>query len=392
MNKIYAFKTLSSSDLVIDALYEGGTKKNAGDDPISKILGCGNQGGFRYKGNYKGFNFPYIVLYSSFDDSDWPDNIDYQTGVLTYYGDNKSPGHHLLDTNKKGNKILEISFDFLHTKKFDKIKPFFVFSKGVKGRDVIFRGVAVPGVQGFTSIDDLQAVWKFKENSRFQNYKAFFTILDIPVVTRNWITELQSGNFNGKYAPTNYKLFFESGKYVPMASARSIPIKKKNEQLPHTDSEFILLKIVYDYFSTNSVGFEYFAATIVKMILKNVIELDITRPWRDGGRDAIGKLRVGKENSSILIDFAVEAKCYDFRKNSVGVKEVSRLISRIKLREFGVLVTSSYIHYQAYEEVIIDRHPILFITGKDIVETLKENGYGNLKYLSDWLRTEFPIS
>lgn len=391
MNNTFAFKTLDTSDLVIDALYVGGSNKNAGDDPISKILGCGNQGGFRYTGNYKEFNFPYIILYSSFDDSDWPDNIDYQTGVLTYYGDNKIPGHQLLDTNRKGNLILEKSFDFLHTKQFFKIKPFFVFSKGGKGRDVIFRGVAVPGVQGFTSIDDLHAVWKFKDNMRFQNYKAFFTILDIPVVSRNWISELQSGNSHGKFVPHNYKLFVESGKYVPMASTRSIPIKGKNEQLPQTDTEVHLLKAVYEHFSSNSVGFEYFGATIVKMVLKNVIELDITRPWRDGGRDAIGKLRVGRENSNILIDFAVEAKCYDFRKSSVGVKEVSRLISRIKLREFGVLVTTSYIHHQAYEEVIVDRHPILFITGKDISDILKENGYGSVYSLNVWLNKEFPI-
>ena len=36
--------------------------------------------------------------------------------------------------------------------------------------------------------------------------------------------------------------------------------------------------------------------------------------------------------------------------NSVGVKELARLISRIKHREFGVLVTTSYVNEQAYRE------------------------------------------
>jgi Restriction endonuclease len=42
--------------------------------------------------------------------------------------------------------------------------------------------------------------------------------------------------------------------------------------------------------------------------------------------------------------------------NSVGVKELARLISRIKHREFGVLVTTSYVNEQAYREVRDDGH------------------------------------
>ena len=37
--------------------------------------------------------------------------------------------------------------------------------------------------------------------------------------------------------------------------------------------------------------------------------------------------------------------------NTVGVREVSRLISRIRHRQFGVLVTTSVVGRQAYEEV-----------------------------------------
>jgi hypothetical protein len=53
--------------------------------------------------------------------------------------------------------------------------------------------------------------------------------------------------------------------------------------------------------------------------------LDVTRPSRDGGRDAVGKLRVGTGPGAILADFALEAKCYG-PTNSVGVRELSRLI------------------------------------------------------------------
>ena len=49
--RIIPNEQLSSSDLIIDAVCEGGAGGNAADDPISKILqGVGNQGGFRAAG------------------------------------------------------------------------------------------------------------------------------------------------------------------------------------------------------------------------------------------------------------------------------------------------------------------------------------------------------
>ena len=51
--------------------------------------------------------------------------------------------------------------------------------------------------------------------------------------------------------------------------------------------------------------------------------------------------------------------------------EMSRLISRIRYRQFGVKITTSYVHKQAYQEVIEDGHPILIISAADIAQTLK---------------------
>lgn len=47
----------------------------------------------------------------------------------------------------------------------------------------------------------------------------------------------------------------------------------------------------------------------------------------------------------------------------LGVKEVSRLISRIRHRQFGVLVTTSIVARQAHQEVREDRHPNIFYIG-----------------------------
>jgi hypothetical protein len=73
------------------------------------------------------------------------------------------------------------------------------------------------------------------------------------------------------------------------------------------------------------------------------------------------------------------------------VKEVSRLISRIRHRQFGVLVTTSVVARQAYEEVREDRHPIIFICGRDIAEILLRNGYSTAERVDALLTSEFPV-
>jgi hypothetical protein len=82
--------------------------------------------------------------------------------------------------------------------------------------------------------------------------------------------------------------------------------------------------------------------------------------------------------------YAVEADV-PYRHKLVGVREVARLISRIRHRHFGVLVTTSYFHQQVYSEVRADGHPIALIAGRDIVEALRGAGYTELSATRAWL-------
>ena len=93
------------------------------------------------------------------------------------------------------------------------------------------------------------------------------------------------------------------------------------------------------------------------------------RPWRDGGRDATGLYRIGAGGASLDVVFSLEAKLYSPDKG-VGVKEVSRLISRLRHRQFGILVTTSYLSNQAYNEIQDDEHPVIVIAGSDVSELL----------------------
>lgn len=92
--------------------------------------------------------------------------------------------------------------------------------------------------------------------------------------------------------------------------------------------------------------------------------------------------------NGIELEFALEAKRYKI-SNAVGVKETSRLISRIKHRQFGIFVTTSYVGDQAYKEIIEDEHPIVIISGRDIIEILYNAGICSVELLKDWLSTNF---
>jgi len=81
----------------------------------------------------------------------------------------------------------------------------------------------------------------------------------------------------------------------------------------------------------------------------------------------------------------MEAKCYS-PDVSVGVRQMSRLISRIRYRQFGVMLTTSYVNRQAYLEVIEDEHPILIITASDIAQILRKNGI-NSSNIQDWIES-----
>lgn len=398
--KIYPFNKLSKCDLVIDAVYEGGKKGNVGDDPINKILPVGNQGGFRYAGSLD--SLKYIILYTSGENIDWPDTIDTETGIFQYYGDNKKPGHELHDTKKNGNTILRNLFESLHSQESPRVNipPIFIFKKYPtknSNRSVQYKGLCIPGTTDKNQLEDLVAIWKTTDGLRFQNYSAFFTVLNIPVVSRKWLEDLNNRITSSPVEPLVFIKWKEKGKYIPLTSQRTISIRSINEQLPENTNEWKLLECLFEYFSSEPTLFEYLAAEIYRMTDSKIIIDEVTRGTIDGGRDAIGRIKLGLNDDPIFAEFAIEAKCYNpgvlnKKINTVGVKEVSRLISRIRNRQFGILVTTSAVAKQAYEEVRTDGHPIIFLCGKDIVKILIEKGINTIPSLKEFLIENYTKS
>ena len=395
MANLFSFDSLTRADLIVDAVYEGGTAGNASDDPLGKLLPVGNQGGFRYAGSPAKDALRIVVLYTSGVDRDWPDAIDRETGLLTYFGDNREPGKELHDTRRGGNAILRSCFERVHRShpERNKVPPFFVFNKASQagGRDVRFLGLAVPGARDVQPVDDLVAIWRTSNGERFQNYRATFTILDIATIPRLWLDELADGQALGPSCPAPYRDWVTHGKYTPLESPRTIQYRTKAQQEPETAEGAALVQVIYDYFADDPYGFEACAIELWSMQAKESVNFVATRRSADGGRDAYGWYHLGPDSDRIRLEWSLEAKLYA-PGNAAGVKETSRLISRLRHREFGVFVTTGYIARQAYEEIRGDEQPIVVICGRDIVDLVRRHGHSTPAAILAWLETTFPKS
>ena len=135
--KRYSFSQLSTADLVVDAIYEGGESKNLGAEVISKLIPkMGNAGGIRYVGDAE--NTPLVVLFSNGSNPNWPDYLDEYRGTFHYYGDNRTPGVKVLDT--KGNRVLNQAFAKLHGDSVSRAESpiFLIFESIGEGHSVRF--------------------------------------------------------------------------------------------------------------------------------------------------------------------------------------------------------------------------------------------------------------
>jgi len=391
---IVLFKDLNNSDLHVDAIYNGGITGNMRDEPLSKLVpGLENAGGIRriVRGDKNNKKVKLCVLVSSGDDPNWPDRLDNEHGLFTYYGDNKEAGNHdMHDTPKKGNITLRDAFANLHVGKRDSIPPFLIFERiGKTGRNYKFKGLAVPGVNGLGPSEDLVAMWKSDaNNNRFLNYRSRFTVLNIESIPRKWLLEIQTtGDSIGPSAPKIWKDFAETGKAPALLAPRTIKIRNKIEQLPDNETEWEILNTIVKYYKNHPQGeyaFEKCAIEICLLSDTKILNLELTPPTRDGGRDGIGTYRLGTDFSYIKVEFSMEAKCYD-PQNSNGVKLTSRLISRLKHRQFGYFVTTSFVAPQAYNEIIEDNHPVIIFSGRDIAKILIEHGYNTESKVLAWL-------
>jgi hypothetical protein len=100
--------------------------------------------------------------------------------------------------------------------------------------------------------------------------------------------------------------------------------RTKAEQSPSSKNDRELIDKIYRNYADNPFGFEKFAALIVSFSDERYSQWEMTRPWRDGGRDAICQYRIGTYKAKLMVDCALEAKCFA-PGTGVGIRATSRL-------------------------------------------------------------------
>ena len=387
----FKHQDIGGADLIIDATYKGGSSKQGlKDEVISKLLpGLGNAGGIRAVGSAS--TTPLVVLFSNGTEPNWPDEIDEYQGTFLYYGDNRTPGKGLHETKKKGNVILQRAFQLAHGDLGQRAEcPIFLIFEGTGvGLDVRFRGLAIPGGPNWREDEDLIAIWRVTNGVRFQNYRALFTVLDVGTINGDWIREVirnKTVDYSDSRAPKVLRDWVKKGTYKPLIAEQIKQARTQDEQTPTDKLAKTLIQTIRSHCKDDDFLFEAIAVRIWEMSIHQPTKIDLTRRYRDGGRDAVGSISIGPTEDPIQLEFCLEAKHYE-PGSSVGVKEISRLISRIKHREFGVLVTTSHLAKQAYEEIRSDGHPIVVISGADIARILFTKGINSVESCKTWLET-----
>jgi AspBHI-like restriction endonuclease len=247
-----------------------------------------------------------VVLYTSGVEVDWPDHIDSTTGDFTYYGDNRTPGHDLHDTRRGGNLLLRdifaasrSTFEARRT-----VPPILLFQSSGTGRDVIFRGLLAPGSPRLASDEELVAIWRTTKEMRFQNYRSHFTVLRTPVVPRAWIRQILAGDPLGSACPGEWRKWVQGRIYQALEAPRNLSVRSKAEQLAKPEDAW-MMRMVHDHFSSMPIAFESFAAEMWVHSEPHVASIEVTRPSRDGGRDAVGEYRLGPSQDPVRLQFAL---------------------------------------------------------------------------------------
>lgn len=97
---------------------------------------------------------------------------------------------------------------------------------------------------------------------------------------------------SGKYAYIVLYTSMEEGRngITPLAAPGMHKIPNRFEQLPAgSDTEGLLcLDAIRNHYNSFNQGFEACATNIVSKMDSHFVDFSLTRPWRDGGRDALG--------------------------------------------------------------------------------------------------------
>jgi len=151
-----------------------------------------------------------------------------------------------------------------------------------------------------TADEDLVAVWRSQQGSRFQNYRAQFTILDIATASRAWINDVLAGDALSANRPGPWRRWITGRHHDALISTR-IEYRSRAEQIPADLTGRQILERIRAHFAAKPTRFEYLAAHLRQVADGHVGSYEVTRASVDGGRDAIGEYRIGPPSDPVAV-------------------------------------------------------------------------------------------
>lgn len=273
---VVEFNDLSNSNLIVNEIYKGGKASGKGSEVLHKLFpGISNSGGFRIKQGENPKRDYFCILYADNKHKEWINVFESSTGKFTYYGDNKDVNIPIENVSKKGISLLKRVNDHFKKENRKSIPPIFVFVKGKVGWDIRFIGIAVPGFIEDQPTKFLEEVSYDEGEGQVANYKSIYTILDVRVISREWINDVMEGRaYESKHVPLNWKIWVDKGIYIPLINgAESFAEENRkmyqNNQLHFEDkievSQPFLLDRTYSYLTAK--GFLYSKEYIANLYL-----------------------------------------------------------------------------------------------------------------------------
>lgn len=313
------------------------------------------------------------------ENTPWKDVFDSDRGHIRYFGDNKTPGKSP-DTSEK-NKVLLEAYGMYesHDVKIRKQAPPILFFEQLE--------IGIYKFHGFGIIDKVELVTqKNKLQQMFTNYAFDFTVFhtknENELFNWEWINERRTGgipiDITLKKAPTSWKNWVRYGKEKLNSCRRNLAELEVTKGIGQTNlpkQQEKLLNDIYNYYNGKKHDFEYLAAYITELVLKesnhNYFTGWLTKKSSDGGKDFIGRLDIGSGFSRLKVITIGQAKCEKINKPTNG-KDIARLVARLKRGWIGVYVTTGFFSKNVQIESLEDGYPIIFINGKRISEEIEK--------------------
>jgi Restriction endonuclease AspBHI N-terminal len=165
----------------------------------------------------------------------------------------------------------------------------------------------VPGSSLVPRDEQLVALWRNRAGERFQNYRATFTVLDANPVPRQWLDSVLTGD-SMRGAPAAWASWVSAGVISALLAPPTTLHRTGAQQLPTRPDDQALLDALWTHFRDRPIEFERCAVELFRFDAPRIENVNVTRPSRDGGRDAVGQYAIGPAADPIRLNFALEAK------------------------------------------------------------------------------------